>query len=238
MNFLDLTLPTPAENLAMDEALLDACEAGGPEALRFWEPAQVFVVLGYSNQWRSEVKTEACARENVPIFRRCSGGGAVLQGPGCLNYSLVFKIPETGPLASLTETNCFIMHNHRDALKAATGLDVRARGVTDLTLGDLKFSGNAQRRKRRAVLFHGTFLLRFPLPLVEKFLNLPARQPDYRRNRPHRDFLTNLSNPAEKVKQTLKDLWHATKPATKIPLETAGNLARERYSQPAWNQKF
>ena len=36
MYFLDLTLPTLAENLALDEALLLDAEAGGPEVLRLW----------------------------------------------------------------------------------------------------------------------------------------------------------------------------------------------------------
>src|ERR1035441_6566637 len=84
---LDLTLPTPAANLACDEALLDACEEqGGGEVLRFWEPRDYFVVVGVSNHVAREVNRPACQRENLGVYRRCSGGGAVLQGPGCLNY--------------------------------------------------------------------------------------------------------------------------------------------------------
>src|SRR5262245_28828367 len=98
MRLLDLTLPTPAENLACDDALLELCEqAGGGEVLRFWEPGQHFIVLGYANQVRAEVKLEACRTDGLGVFRRCSGGGAVLQGPGCLNYSLIVPIPESGP---------------------------------------------------------------------------------------------------------------------------------------------
>jgi lipoate-protein ligase A len=48
MKLLDLTLPTPAENLALDEALLDAAEAGElpDEVLRLWEFPQAVVVIG------------------------------------------------------------------------------------------------------------------------------------------------------------------------------------------------
>ena len=39
MQLLDLTFPTPEENLACDEALLEMCEQGyDREILRFWEP--------------------------------------------------------------------------------------------------------------------------------------------------------------------------------------------------------
>src|SRR5581483_7530419 len=37
MHFLDLTLPTLTENLALDEALLLEAEEGGAEVLRLWE---------------------------------------------------------------------------------------------------------------------------------------------------------------------------------------------------------
>src|SRR5712671_3433211 len=117
MKLLDLTLPTPAENLACDEALLDACEEGATDGvLRFWESGEYFVVVGYSNKVRTEVNLPECERRGAPVLRRCSGGGTVVQGRGCLNYALVLKIPESGPLASLTETNRFIMERHQETL--------------------------------------------------------------------------------------------------------------------------
>ena len=93
MKYLDRTLRTPQENLAADEALLDWCEEeSADEILRFWEPRQHFVVLGYSNRTRTEVNLDSCKKLDVPVLRRCSGGGTVLQGPGCLNYALLLRI--------------------------------------------------------------------------------------------------------------------------------------------------
>jgi lipoate-protein ligase A len=109
MNHLDLTLSTPAENLACDEALLEEAEALGGEVLRFWESPVHFVVLGYANKAREEVDIEACRTRCVPILRRCSGGGTVLQGPGCLNYSVILRIEAAPELQSITETNRFVM---------------------------------------------------------------------------------------------------------------------------------
>ena len=71
MNLLDLTLPTPAENLACDEVLVDLCEDGRADGiLRFWEPREYFVVVGYGNRVVVEVNTTACKAERVPILRR------------------------------------------------------------------------------------------------------------------------------------------------------------------------
>ena len=117
MTLLDLTLPSPAENLALDEALLDAAEsASSAEVLRFWESPTPFVVVGYANKIASEVNIVACEARGISILRRCSGGGTVVQGPGCLNYAVILRITETGPTRSISTANHFIMERVRAAI--------------------------------------------------------------------------------------------------------------------------
>ena len=119
MKVLDLNLPSPAGNLACDEALLDAAESGASgELLRFWESPEYFVVVGYANKVSSEVNVAACETRGIPILRRCSGGGTVLQGPGCLNYALVLRISEDGPTRNISAANRFIMQRNRAALES------------------------------------------------------------------------------------------------------------------------
>ncbi len=230
MKYLEFTLPTPAENLACDEALLDLCEAdGGDGILRFWEARQHFIVLGYSNRAGAEAHLDRARQDGVPVLRRCTGGGAVLQGPGCLNYSLILPI-----IAPVSETNRSIMQRHA----AALGNGVEVRGHSDLTLGDLKFSGNAQRRKRRYLLFHGSFLLDLDLERVERLLPMPSREPDYRRHRPHRDFLTNLGSAGPMIRRALKTAWGATEPLGEIPHDAIAALSARQYARDEWTYKF
>ena len=252
MTFVDLTFPTPAENLACDEALLDSFEENGGEGvLRFWEPDNYFAVVGYGNQVATEVNVPACEAGGIPILRRCSGGGTVLQGPGCLNYSLVLKIEENGPLASITAANRFIMERTRSAIETEVrgqkpDARVEVRGHTDLALIThhsslitfLKFSGNAQRRKKHFLLFHGTFLLNFNLAFIDKFLRMPSKEPDYREGRSHTNFLTNLNLPATAVKNALRDAWKATRPLEVVPGDAVALLARDKYVTNEWNFKF
>lgn len=239
MKWLDHTFPTPEENLAGDEALLDfGEETGGEEILRFWEPPRPFVVLGYANRVAAEVDAGACQARGVPILRRCSGGGAVLQGPGCLNYALVLRLTADGPLATITGANRFIMERNARAVAETLGRPVAVQGHTDLTLGGRKFSGNSQRRKRTRLLFHGCFLLDLDLALIERCLRLPSRQPSYRRHRPHADFVVNLRVNAEPLKAALRRTWNATGPMTNLPSERLARLAREKYATPEWNFRF
>ena len=236
MKLLDLTLLTPAENLACDEALLDACESGaGEEVLRFWEPSEYFVVLGYGNRAASEVKLDDCRTAGIPVLRRCSGGGTVLQGPGCLNYSVILRIAESSPLQTIPGANKFLLDKNREALQSLVKGPIELRGQTDLAIGNLKFSGNAQRRKRNFLIFHGTLLLNFEIGLIEKYLAMPSQQPDYRNNRPHEHFLMNLNIPADSVKTALISEWKATQPLHVIPVELIEELNDTRYVTDEWN---
>ena len=140
MEYLDLTLASPEENLACDEVLLElAEEQRGGDVLRFWQSPDTFVVLGYSNRYEHEVSPEGVERTGVPVLRRRSGGGAVVQGPGCLCYSLVLTSLDSGPLPGLTETNSTIMERHAQVLSQVTGKQVEAQGITDLAVGGRKF---------------------------------------------------------------------------------------------------
>jgi lipoate-protein ligase A len=241
MKLLDLTLPTPAENLACDEALLDVCDEHGEESLRFWESRELFVVVGYGNRVASEVNVEECQRRGVPILRRCSGGGTVVQGPGCLNYNLTLRWDENSPLASVTSTNQHIMERNRAALAQLLGVEVSVQGHTDLAFWEtessrwLKFSGNAQRRRRRALVFHGTILHAFDLSLIEALLRFPTAQPDYRASRRHTEFVRNIPAPPDPIRAAFSAAWRVSDSCKEIPRERIEQLRREQYESEAWN---
>jgi lipoate-protein ligase A len=232
----DLSRPDPAGNLAADEALLDWCdEAEGRGALRFWESPVHFVVLGYGNRAAQEVRLDACRAADVPVLRRCSGGGTVLQGPGCLNYSLALPIADDPQLESISAANRFIMARNQAALEEVLGKPVTVEGFTDLVVAGRKFSGNAQRRKRRSLLFHGTFLVSLDLTLVERLLLIPPRQPDYRRGRGHREFIENVPADRESVKAAMRRAWNAEEKFCPSISDRIEHLVRERYGRDDWN---
>ena len=239
MKWLDRTFDTPQENLACDEALLDWCEeTSAEEILRFWQPLQHFVVLGYSNRNRVEVNLDSCKALDMPVLRRCSGGGTVLQGPGCLNYALILRMRGRTALEGITDANAFIMNRNRAALNPLLEGKVLIQGFTDLTLRGLKFSGNSQRRKRHYLLFHGSFLVRAYLSFIERVLPMPSKQPSYRANRPHKDFLTNVNIPASTIQEALRNAWGADAPLSELPDKHIQQLAHNKYSANEWNLKF
>ena len=235
MRYLNLTLPTAAENLALDEALLEEAEAGDApaETLRLWEPLQPMVVVGRSSQFFVEVRLDACRELGVPVLRRSSGGAAIVAGPGCLMYALVLSYRLRPQLRVLKEAHRWVL----GVLAAALGAfvpGVECRGTSDLAIGGRKFSGNSARCRRNHLLYHGTLLYDFPLELVERCLAMPPRMPEYRECRPHEGFVTNLPMRLETIREALVEAYGAREPCDPWPERRTAQLVAEKYSLPEW----
>jgi lipoate-protein ligase A len=241
MEFLDLTLDSPVANVALDEALLEEAEsATSPrETLRLWEPKSMFVVIGRSSPPETEVQLAHCRQHAIPVFRRASGGAAIVTGPGCLMYAVVLSLELRPQLRSLDETHRFVLGTIRQALhKLCPG--VCRQGTSDLAIDDgsghpRKFSGNSVRVKRRHVLYHGTLLYDFPLDLISRCLAVAARQPAYRDGREHRAFVTNLPVAPGKIRESLANAWQATLKRTDWPQSRVSELVSGKYGDPDWS---
>jgi lipoate---protein ligase len=232
--FLPLRLPTPAANLALDEALLLEAEDGrAGEVLRVWEWPAPTVVLGAGCRLAEDVDEAACQADGVPILRRASGGGTVLLGRGCLLYSLILSYQRSPELLDLTSSYAYILDQIREALSGLLP-DLEHAGTSDLSWRGRKFSGNAQQRKRTHLLHHGTLLYDFDLGQVSRYLRLPARQPEYRGGREHAEFLVNLPAGAAEIERRLRRTWQAETEQTAWPETRMRQLVAEKYVQTAW----
>lgn len=233
MRYLDFACDTPADYLACEEVLLDACESGrSDELLWCWEPRAPFIVLGYSNPVRSEVNVPACRARGVPLLRRISGGGTVLQGPGCVNFSLYLDLSRTA-CAGPSLTTAFVLDRHRQALAGLLPQPLEIQGG-DLALGGRKCSGSAQRRRQRYALFHGTFLLSVNLELMDAVLPMPSHQPAYRNGRAHREFLTSLPLTTAELIRSLRAAWSATALLPPPSASEIRRLADAKYGTAEW----
>lgn len=238
MHLLDLTLDTPAENLALDEALLERAEAAAApwQALRFWSPVAPCVVVGRSSCLAEEVRLAECRRRGVPVLRRSSGGAAIVAGPGCLMYALVLSVETDASLRSVDAAHRRVLAAMSRAIGRLAS-DVACQGISDLVQGVRKFSGNSVRLRRRALLYHGTLLVDFDLALISACLHDPPRQPEYRAGRSHVEFVTNLAVDPGRLKQAIAEAWSAETPLVDWPHDATARLAAEKYSQSWWNEQ-
>ncbi len=237
MHFLDQTLGTLAENLALDEALLLAAEAGAGEVLRLWEFPRPAVVVGAGGRLADEVNEPACRRAGIPVGRRSSGGGTVLLGPGCLLFTLVLDYRRDPALEAIAGSYAYILGRLAGSL-ADLVPGIEPAGTSDLAVGGHKCSGNAQHRKRGHLLHHGSLLYAFDVQAVDAFLPMPPRQPAYRRGRGHAAFLANLHTDRQTLSLRLCHAWGATPMNRPWPAGEVQRLVHEKYSAAAWVRRY
>jgi len=230
MQLRDISFPSPQENIAFDEVLWRLAEKHSRgEYLRFWESSKIFIVLGRIGHAEIDVNSTHAQEDNIPVLRRSSGGGTVLQGPGCLNYTLVLSKQKHPELNDLRQSYQWISAKVIEALSRA-GVEAYFRPMSDLAIGadEKKFSGNAQRRGKRTILHHGTILYKFDLALISRYLNMPKDTPPYRKRRPHTDFVTNIPIDPRVFKDHLAKSFHtsALQPPSAQELSLLKNYTR------------
>jgi lipoate-protein ligase A len=172
-----------------DDDLITATRRDGRTRVRVYRLTDTVVVLGSGSRPESELNRAACQVDEVPILRRRGGGCAVVIDPGNVIVSVV--------AAGLP----FGQHRqHFDALSdwLIAGLSqiglrgIRPAGICDLVAGDRKVAGACLHR-RRDLLYYSASLLVIPdIERVARYLKHPPREPDYRRGRPHADFMAPL----------------------------------------------
>jgi len=241
MRYLERTYPEIVPNLALDEALLIQAEEIHPgPAMRVWEAHSPAVVLGASGRRSEDVLIEACERDGIPITRRSSGGGTVLIGPGALNVTWVLPIDYAPGLASVDVAQRYVLERTAESLREHTP-GVKVLGLGDLTLDQRKFSGSAQRRLRDHFMVHTSILYHFPLELITRYTALPRRQPDYRNQRPHADFLINLPLGRDTLLRAIMDAWMPDGPVSEL-LSVSEDRVRElvetKFSRPDWIERL
>lgn len=194
-NFKNISFSSPNENILFDDVLLTLAEQGKiGNTLRLWESPVYFAVLGRTGKAEEDLKVQVLQEDAVSVLRRASGGGTVLQGPGCLNFSFILSKADNHELSDLRRSYHIILEGVLALLKNL-GVNAVFRPISDLALekNEKKFSGNAQRRGRNFILHHGTILYDFDLGLISRYLTMPRDIPDYRKGRIHEDFVTNIA---------------------------------------------
>ncbi|KJJ83710.1 biotin/lipoate A/B protein ligase [Candidatus Omnitrophus magneticus] len=197
----------PEKIIALDDLLLKKAEHGEiGETIRFWESKEYFIVLGRSSKASDDCILDNCKKDTIKIIRRSSGGGTILQGPGCLNYSLILSYKKNEQLKSITSSYEIILGKIAGKLREH-GIPAQVKPISDIAIENKKISGNAQTRKKIYFLHHGTILFNFNLKKISLYLAHPPKEPSYRESRKHLDFMTNIHITKEKIEELLLSLY-------------------------------
>ena len=144
--YLETGSTDPYFNLAYEEYVLAHRTKGS--YLILWQNDNT-IVIGQNQNALAEVNRAFVTEHGIHVVRRMTGGGAVYHDLGNLNYSFISDCDNSfGKIFSGTVVN---------ALRNL-GLDAKESGRNDITVGDRKLSGTAQRLLQGRILHHGTLL--------------------------------------------------------------------------------
>lgn len=159
--YIQVDTTDPAFNLALEEYVFESLSKDYNYFI-LWQNASTVVVGRHQNTF-NEVNESFIRENNIMVVRRLSGGGAVYHDLGNLNFTFIQdaagKEPDLGlfcrPVAQAIRT---------------LGAEAEVNGRNDITVGGLKFSGNAQYVKNGRVMHHGTLLFDSQLEIAAKAL--------------------------------------------------------------------
>ena len=163
---------TAFSNMAIDRAVLVAnSKELIPPTVRFfsWKPPAISI--GYFQSLDDEVDLNICKKLGVDYVRRITGVGAVFHDNE-LTYSIV--IPESHPQIpkNIIDSYSRICGAIMKGLKQL-GIDSNYFPINDILTNHKKISGNAQTRKLKTVLQHGTILMDVDVEKMFSLLKVP-----------------------------------------------------------------
>jgi lipoyl(octanoyl) transferase len=168
-----------ARNMAIDEAILAAVEAGqSPPTLRVYGWSPPCISLGHSQDPAHELDLEAVAARGYDIVKRATGGRAVLHideltysiiaradaEPWCATQALSYREISQAVARALSASGFGVTLDRGypvekpQALRAMTPC-FSSTARSEVVFGDRKVVGSAQRRTRGAFLQHGSILV-------------------------------------------------------------------------------
>lgn len=178
--------------LRLEEKLLRSSGAGNWCLLNDGTPDRS-VVLGISGKPHQLVDVRRALDDGVRVIKRFSGGGTVIVDRDTQFVTLVMNaaaVPDLAlfPRQIMEWTGTLYGGRPHGVFADMPGWQLREN---DYVIGERKVGGNAQSISKDRWLHHTSFLWDFREETM-KYLTNPAKQPRYRANRSHSDFLAPL----------------------------------------------
>jgi lipoate-protein ligase A len=170
--WIDTGLRRPAENLALNRALLEARQAREiPSTLRFlrFTPS---ALVGHHQDPAKELDLAYCASRGIEVQRRLSGGGAIYMDENVLGWELYLEQRDVGTAEMGAISQC-ICTAAADAIRDL-GAAAEYRVPTDIVVAGRKISGTGGAMDGDALLYQGTLLLDFDIEVMLRALAATA----------------------------------------------------------------
>lgn len=238
MLYYDNPCTDTAFNLALEEILMKTCP---PDDCIFslWQSKSAVVVGRFQNTY-AQIQPDYIRQNGVSVVRRITGGGAVYQDLGNVNYSFIRKDGNQG-------FDFKILTKPVISALSSLGVDAAFNSRNDITVNGFKVSGNAVHICGDVVLHHGTLLLNSDFSVMGKALKVNKEKLSSKGIASVASRVANLSDflpeplAMEEFKKRLIGCIVENEPnarpfpLTQQVLEAAAALADSKYRTWEWN---
>lgn len=230
----------PAFNLATEEYLLRQKK----EDYAFFYINRPSVIIGKHQNALAEINLPYLEEQNIPVFRRMSGGGTVYHDEGNLNFCFI-KNGDNSDLVNFKKATEPIV----SALQRR-GLPARNGERNDLLLNYKKISGNACHVFKRRVMHHGTLLYQSDLNRLTGSLKSDPTRFEDKAVKSVRSEVVNINQVLQSKETTTEFLQNLVEDLlrnntdwekatfSKVDLDKIEELKKEKYDNSEWNYRY
>ncbi|MCD6306581.1 MAG: lipoate--protein ligase family protein [Deltaproteobacteria bacterium] len=175
----------------------------GREALSLVSPASPYVCVGFHQDVEQEVDLDFCRANQIPVFRREVGGGAVyLDGDQLFFQLILHKDNPHVPKRKQTFYRKFLQPVI-DVYRFM-GIPAEYKPVNDLVAGSRKISGTGAGEIGDAVVFVGNLIVDFNYEMMARVLKVPDEK---FRDKIHKTLYDNISSIRRELGPDAPAVW-------------------------------
>ncbi len=228
-------------NLALEEYILRNFDIK-EDIVFLWRNTPT-IVVGNNQNTIEEINMPFVNEKQIKVVRRLSGGGAVYQDPGNLNFTFLVSLekPENTDIKKFAQPVAAALNK--------LGAPAELTGRNDITIEDKKISGNAQRLFQNKLLHHGTLLFDVNLEDMVNSLQVSFDKIQSKGIKSVRSRVTNIKPYLKKEMDitgfrdaVLKELFQGNEVKQHFlsvhDKEMVNKLVEEKYSTWDWNFGF
>lgn len=178
----------------------------GQEALSLVSPATPYVCVGYHQDVDQEVDVSYCREQNIPVFRRDVGGGAVYLDGDQLFFQLILR--RDNPIIPLGKERFYkkflepVIGVYRHI-----GINAKYKPINDVIAENRKISGTGAADIGDCVVFVGNLIVDFNYKMMSRVLKVPDEK---FRDKVYKTIRENLSTIRRELGEEEAKKWDET----------------------------
>ena len=173
LRILDLGAVPPVRSQSVYHAVAHGMTPETPDTVILVSPSDPYVCIGFHQELEKEVDLEYCRRNNLPVFRREVGGGAVYLDSGQLFVQWVFR-PGRLPVDLNRRFELYV----RPLVETyhAFGIDAYYRPINDIHVGGKKIGGTGAALMGNAEVVVGSLMFTFDKRTMASVLKVSSEK--------------------------------------------------------------